>query len=40
MINVAVLIGVSMCSQTAAATNPKANPATPVTNAAANVAVR
>jgi hypothetical protein len=29
-----------MCSQTAAATNPKAKPATPVTNAAANVEVR
>src|SRR5262245_21572018 len=40
MINVAVCIGVRMCSQTPAAINPNANPATPVTSAAANVAVR
>src|SRR5437016_4321406 len=40
MIKVAVCAGVRMCSQMAAATKPNANPAIPVTNAAANVAVR
>jgi hypothetical protein len=39
-INVAVCIGVRTCNQTAAAINPNANPATPVTTAAANVAIR
>src|SRR5437588_164112 len=40
MIKVALCIGVRTCSQTAAAINPNAKPARPVTSAAAKVAVR
>jgi len=40
MISVAVCTGLRMWSQTAAATSPKANPAMPMTSAAAKVAAR